>query len=182
MALANKKMRENIAEYLLFLWQMEDLVRAAKFDPGAINSFILSYVPDQQHFEEEQKWFSELMDKMKRAGARDKGHIEDAVEIMNELNLLHHMCLNVFRDAQYIGLYKTAKPNLDELREKSGGKNASDPEIGLQGLYGILLLKLKKTPISSETQVAMKTISDWLASLAKMYSRMKSGEMNMHLN
>lgn len=181
MSLADKKLKGNIIEYVLFLWQMEDLVRAANFDIGAINAFILSYVPDQAGFEEESKWFVELAAKMKNEGVVKSGHIEDVNEIVRELNFLHHTCLNLYRDARYIGLYKTAKLSIDELRSKTSS-SATDVETMLQGLYGLLILRLKKTPISDETRDAMKTMSDLLAYLAVMYGRMKKGEMNASLN
>ena len=36
MYIAQQKRRENIAEYILYLWQLEDLLRALKFSPEAI--------------------------------------------------------------------------------------------------------------------------------------------------
>ena len=32
MIIARQKRKENIAEYLLYMWQVEDLIRANKFD------------------------------------------------------------------------------------------------------------------------------------------------------
>ena len=37
MDIAQAKRRENIAEYILYLWQLEDLLRALKFSPEAMN-------------------------------------------------------------------------------------------------------------------------------------------------
>jgi hypothetical protein len=36
MYIAQQKRRENIAEYILYLWQLEDLLRALRFSPEAI--------------------------------------------------------------------------------------------------------------------------------------------------
>lgn len=36
MYIAQQKRKENIAEYILYLWQLEDLLRALKFSPEAI--------------------------------------------------------------------------------------------------------------------------------------------------
>ena len=35
---AQKTRKENIAEYILYLWQLEDLLRALQFSPEAIYS------------------------------------------------------------------------------------------------------------------------------------------------
>lgn len=37
MIIARQKRKENIAEYLLYMWQVEDLIRANKFDMDSIN-------------------------------------------------------------------------------------------------------------------------------------------------
>ena len=37
MSLAAKKLKENISEYIIFLWQMEDLLRAVQFDADALD-------------------------------------------------------------------------------------------------------------------------------------------------
>jgi len=181
MALADRKLKDNIVEYVLFYWQMEDLIRAANFDMGAINAFILSYVPDQAGFEEEARWFDTLLKKMNNEGLTKTGHIEDINEIIRELNYLHHTCLNIYRDARYISLFKTAKPNIDELRQKTG-KSQTEVETMLNGMYGLLILRLKKTPVSDETKDAMKTMSNLLAYLSVVYAGMKKGEMNAPLN
>ncbi|WP_418662065.1 DUF4924 family protein, partial [Alistipes communis] len=36
MDIAKTKRRENIAEYILYLWQLEDLLRALQFSPEAV--------------------------------------------------------------------------------------------------------------------------------------------------
>ena len=36
------KRRENIAEYILYLWQIEDLLRALQFSPEAIYSQLIA--------------------------------------------------------------------------------------------------------------------------------------------
>src|SRR5699024_122530 len=38
MDIAKAKRRENIAEYILYLWQLEDLLRALQFSPEAVFS------------------------------------------------------------------------------------------------------------------------------------------------
>ena len=39
MILAESKKKAHIVEYLLFLWQIEDLVRAAGFDPNVLEKW-----------------------------------------------------------------------------------------------------------------------------------------------
>ena len=42
MDIAQAKRRENIAEYILYLWQLEDLLRALQFSPEAIFSTLIA--------------------------------------------------------------------------------------------------------------------------------------------
>lgn len=42
MDIALAKRRENIAEYILYLWQIEDLLRALQFSPEAIYSQLIA--------------------------------------------------------------------------------------------------------------------------------------------
>ena len=38
MIIARRKRKENIAEYLLYMWQVEDLIRANNFDMDSIRA------------------------------------------------------------------------------------------------------------------------------------------------
>ena len=52
MDIAKAKRRENIAEYILYLWQLEDLLRALQFSPEAIYSTLIA---PRKDIAEEQK-------------------------------------------------------------------------------------------------------------------------------
>lgn len=42
MLIAQQKRKQNIAEYILYLWQLEDLLRALQFSPEAIYSQLVA--------------------------------------------------------------------------------------------------------------------------------------------
>ena len=52
MYIAQSKRKENIAEYILYLWQLEDLLRALQFSPEAVYSQL---VQKQERLSEQQK-------------------------------------------------------------------------------------------------------------------------------
>ena len=63
MDIAQAKRRENIAEYILYLWQLEDLLRALQFSPEAIFSTLIA---PRKDIAEEQKhvyllWYLSLI-------------------------------------------------------------------------------------------------------------------------
>jgi len=182
MSLAAKKLRENISEYIIFLWQMEDLLRAVQFDANALDEFILSYAPDSKAFETEKKWFSGLAGDMRKDGVEQRGHVSEIHELIFELNYLHNTLLNIVRDKSYADAYLQAQPNIKEYLARTDGKSTNDVEVCLTALYGLMVLRLRKEVISQETEVAMKTFSSLLAKLSHHYRLMKQGEFNFSLN
>ena len=48
MFIAKQKRKENIAEYLLYMWQVEDIIRSMNCDIRLIDSNIVSQYPAQQ--------------------------------------------------------------------------------------------------------------------------------------
>lgn len=182
MSLAAKKLKENISEYIIFLWQMEDLLRAVQFDTEALDAFITSYTPDPSAFESEKEWFSGLARTMQKDGVEQRGHISEIHELIFELNYLHNTLINIVRDASYIETYRQAQPNIKEYIARTDGKSTNDVEVCLTALYGLMVLRLKKEPISNETEQAMRTFSNLLAKLSHHYRLMKQGEFNFSLN
>jgi hypothetical protein len=182
MSLAAKKLKENISEYIIFLWQMEDLLRAVHFDADALDEFIHSYAPDAKAFESEKKWFSGLVGNMRKDGVEQRGHVSEIHELIFELNYLHNTLLNIVRDKSYSDAYLQAQPNIKDYLQRTDGKSTNDVEVCLTALYGLMLLRLRKESISSETEGAMRTFSNLLAKLSHHYRLMKQGEFNFSLN
>ena len=60
MQIAQQKLSENIAEYVLYMYQIEDLIRAYKFD---LDSIIYNYVqpqlPDTSFVNKYREWYSD---------------------------------------------------------------------------------------------------------------------------
>ena len=182
MTIAERKYAENIAEYIIYMWQMQDLLRAVNLDVESLDGFLRSFLPTEEKIQEEKKWFEELAQSMKRSGAEEKGNVEEVQEVVSELNLLHTTLNTLLRDDEYIAANERARDNLDAYRERSNGKALSDVEAYLTALYGLMILRLRKQEISEETKDAMKTFSDVIVLLALQYNKMKKGETLQHLN
>jgi hypothetical protein len=182
MTIAERKYAENIAEYIIYMWQMQDLLRAVNLDVESLDGFLRSFLPTEEKIQEEKKWFEGLAQSMKRSGAEEKGNVEEVQEVLSELNLLHTTLNTLLRDDEYIAANERAKDNLDAYRERSNGKALSEVEAYLTALYGLMILRLRKQEISEETKDAMKTFSDVIVLLALQYNKMKKGETLQHLN
>ena len=182
MTIAERKYAENIAEYIIYMWQMQDLLRAVNMDVESLDSFLRSFLPSEEKIQEEKTWFQGLAKSMKRSGAEEKGNVEEVQEVISELNLLHTTLNTLLRDEEYIAANERAKENLDAYRERTNGKALSEVEAYLTALYGLMILRLRKQEISEETKDAMKTFSDVMVLLALQYNKMKKGESVQHLN
>lgn len=182
MTLAAQKFKQNISEYVLFVWQMEDLLRAVYFDTEALSDFVKSYALDEATYQEEMKWFHKLHLDMKREGVEHRGHVSEVHELLFELAYLHNTLLNLSKDVAYTKAYTSAQPNILDYKARTDGKATNDVEVCLTALYGLLVLRLKKEPITSETEMAMKSFSNLLALLSHHYRLMKQGSYHFSLN
>ena len=58
MIIARQKRKENICEYLLYMWQVEDLIRANHFDMEEIRRNVLSrYQQPEETMREIEQWY-----------------------------------------------------------------------------------------------------------------------------
>ena len=90
MDIALAKRRENIAEYILYLWQIEDLLRALQFSPEAIYSQLIA----PRGIEEGQRhnyllWYMDIANLLREEGKEEKGHLEHTLHLIGDLNDLH---------------------------------------------------------------------------------------------
>ena len=85
--------------------------------------------------------------------------------------------LTTIQDLNYQEAYIAAKDNISNFMIKSGGESHNEIHACLNGLYGFLLLKLKRTEISSATKEAMASFSKLLAILVDRYNKLQKGEL-----
>jgi hypothetical protein len=170
MQIALQKKENNIAEYILYMWQLEDIIRANNFDYLALHKLLVEPLSvDENNKIKIEDWYRKLIDKIKAQKLDKKGHLSELTELISELQYLHKSLLNVLNDKEYEKLYLSAKLNIDALRSKSGSTGQSEISVCLNGLYGLLMLRLKKQQISDETTAAMQSISRLIAYLAAKY-------------
>ena len=169
---ASKKKRENIAEYLLYMWHIEDLIRANLFDIDKIEETIINKYTALTHEEKKdlREWYESLIDMMKREGVAESGHIQLNKNVLIELNDLHRRLLSDQKFANYAAEFYKTLPFIVELRAKAGENKADEIETSFNALYGIMLLRMAGKEISSETALAAQQISRFLATLSHYYN------------
>ena len=180
MYISQQLKQQNIAEYLLYMWQIEDLLRAYHFDMDRIKKDIVDTYP----VTDEQKatlfqWYKDLANMMHDEGVMEKGHTQINKNIIVWLTDLHLQLLRSPKYPYYSAAYYKALPFIVELRAKGADKDVPELETCFDAMYGVLMLKLQKKGISEETQKAIKVISDLLAILADYYIKDKKGELEL---
>ena len=170
MIIAEQKKNENIAEYLLYMYQVEDMIRANQFDISKIEKTIISKFETSYDVKREMfEWYKSLIDHMKEEGKMKSGHLDFLNRIAGELNGLHISMLNDDFDTDYKSVYGKARPNIEALRMRSGHTGEHDVQVSLNGIYGLLILRLQKKEISKETDAAFATITELIALLSARY-------------
>lgn len=176
MKLAQQLRERNIAEYLIYMWQVEDLLRANKCNLDSVEESIISrYSEDEKA--EVREWYGNLIGMMRDEGVMEHGHLQINKNVIIQLTDLHKQLLASPKFPFYTAAYYKALPFIVELRNKNGNKEEPELETCFEALYGIFLLRLQKKTISEETAKAIDAISSFLSMLANYYDKEKKGEL-----
>ncbi len=177
MLVAKKKRKENIAEYILYLYQIEDLIRAFDLDMELIEQrLVAAYDADETTKKEITKWYRNLVRMMQKEKKTDSGHLQFLINLINDLNEFHLKLLETNVNEMYTSIYKAVAGLVNELKQKNPS-GTNDMEVAIDAIYGYLLLKIQKKSISEETKEAIKRLSQWLGHLSKLYKDYESGDL-----
>lgn len=172
---SDRKKREHIVDHLLYCFQIEDLIRAAQFQPQLLKEWACKQAETEgTDADLEERWLLNMAQSLRDANALEHGHCSDVQETLMELAHLHELLLGVMADESYKSAFSEAEPFLKELAKKSD-KQVHPVEQLVIGLYGWLLLRMKKEQISAETEAAMVGLRNWANSLAKGHLRVYFG-------
>jgi hypothetical protein len=178
MIVAREKRKNNIAEFVLYMWQIEDTLRAFEFDINLIEErFISHFKQSAVVMDEIRDWYANIILSMHEEGIRLKGHLRMVTSVVDELFELHKRLISETQDAAYIESYKAAKPNIEVFKTKLEKAETNEIEICFNALYGLLLLRLKKETVTKDTQDAMASFSKMLALLSDYFKKVEEGKV-----
>ncbi|MDD3789855.1 MAG: DUF4924 family protein [Petrimonas sp.] len=170
--------QDNIAEYLLYMWQIEDLLRVYELDIDKIEKNLIAPMNlSEEDAKEARDWYEGLILMMKSENVQHDGHLQVNKNILIDLTDAHLRLLNNPQESAYIATYYKTLPHIVALRAKSEKKDVTELETCLTALYGYLLLKLQKKEISAETQQAVEQIRNLLRLLAEKYKTIDKEEI-----
>lgn len=162
------------------MWQVEDLIRANRFDMDSIRRTVIAHYAQPASVKEEiAQWYQELIDMMRSEGVMEKGHIQLNKNVIIALTDLHLRLLRSTKEMVYGATYYKTLPFIVQLRAKSGGEELPEIETCFNALYGYLLLKMQHKEVSAETTEAIKQITAFLALLSEKYRADMNNELDL---
>ncbi|MBN2805573.1 MAG: DUF4924 family protein [Prolixibacteraceae bacterium] len=180
MLVSREKRKTNIVEYILYLWQIEDLIRALELDMDKITSSLAgAYQVDDTIREEIVAWYQNLVLMMQKEQKQQGGHLQFLVNLTDDLNRFHLALIDQQTDPEYTRLYSNIQPDIELVRNKSGQQH-HDVEVVLNSLYIILMLKMKQHEVSEGTQQAVWKFGHFMGYLAKLYKAYESGDLEIN--
>lgn len=144
-----KNKKDNIAEYILYLWQLEDYLRA--FPEAAEQNEELANIYQMMHADD----------------VMDGGHIQLAQIALKELEMLSDDI--IAQEATYKTAMLQLTPSLNLLKARTDRPTMTNIEACLVLLYQIMMLRLQGKLVSAETEEVQKQATAILQYLSKTY-------------
>jgi len=181
MYISQELRKKSIAEYLLYMWQVEDIIRAYDCSLTRLRrEYIAQFDYTDEQREEMTDWYGDLVRMMNQEGKRERGYLQINQVVMQQLTELNAELLESAKFPFYTSEYYKVLPYIVELRHKGGEANDT-PEIEtcFNALYGTMLLRLQKKEITPDTEHAVKEITTFIGMLSDYYQKDKKGELEL---
>ena len=94
MLIANRLRENNRAEYLLYMWQVEDIIRANSCDLDRLRENYLSQFQLTGEAQQQlEQWYADLCEMMRSEGKTQSGHLQINLNVVETLAELHEALL-----------------------------------------------------------------------------------------
>ena len=173
MFIAQELRQKNIVEYLLYMWQVEDIILAYDCSLSRIRKeYISRFDYSDEQLEDMTDWYGDLVTMMNQEGKRQSGHLQVNQVVLQQLSELHAQLLQSTKFPFYTSQYYKVLPFIVELRNRSG-KDKNEIETCLDALYGTMMLRLQNKEITPNTSHAIQEITTLLGMLSDYYKKDK---------
>lgn len=181
MYIAEQLKKQSISEYLLYMWQVEDIIRAFGLDADKIETnYIPKFQLDAERTQELKGWYESLIQMMREENVTEHGHLQINKNILILLTDLHAQLLKSSKHPFYSAAYYKALPFIVELRAKGDTlTEKGELENCFDALYGTMLLRMQKKEISPETANAITHIAHFIGMLSDYYKKDKEGDLEI---
>lgn len=172
--------KKNIAECLLYMWQVEDIIRANGLSLEKIRKQLVepyNLAPETET--EALEWYSNLIEMMRLEDVKESGHLQINMNVIINLTDLHLRLLKSPKVPFYSAAYYKALPFIVEFRAKSDGREKGELENCFDALYMVWLMKLQKREINDATLKATAEISRFISMLSLYFKEDEEGRLDL---
>lgn len=179
MMLSSQKRKENVAEYILFMWQLTDLLRSVKFDESRIRELLVDPLNlSESEAEVELQWYRDYCRIIREEGKEQNGFPSITLYLIGDLYDFHQRLLREPNEDTYRLLVFNATPAIISFREKVPYELGNDMEYCFYALYSKLLMGMQKKEISQQTADSFAEIAKMVGYLAKKFGQFERGEFS----
>ena len=173
---AKVKKKENMAEYIIHMYQTEDLVLNYNFNLNEIHEYVIKHMSkDEAVLKELLLWYADIIDQMQSENiVNSKKRLSSTQGYVSELTKLHHTLLKA--DDNYTITYNKANGDIDQYITLSENTITNPIQICLNGIYGMLLLKLNGKKVTPDQQETLAGFGAVLAYLSNEYKEVDNSE------
>ena len=168
MLLAEKKKAENIAEYIIHMYQTELLIRNFELDLEKIKVHVIGNIPEGKTDKTElTDWYEQVIADMTAEELQQEGHlsyVQAEVQALSDLNLRL-----LTENDDYRQVFNAARSSIRELIVASEGQVTDPVQACLNGIFGLLLARMNGKPVSEEQQSWAEHFGNVLSYLSHFY-------------
>jgi len=170
---AEIKKKENIAEYIIHMYQTEDLITTYDFNLDDIFEYVIRHMSkDERNLKSLLLWYADLIEKMQAEGLPKEGQRLAATQYY--VNLLSHLHTELLEtNTRYSILFKNAKDDIMAQISFAEGKISDPVQICLNAIYGRLIINLNGKKLSSDQEKMIEKFAAILKFLSAEYHKSK---------
>ena len=170
---AEVKKRENIAEYIVHMYQTEDLITTFNFNLDEIYEYVIRHMSkEESELKSLLLWYADVIDQMRKENLPVQGKRLAATQAyVKQLGNLHEQLLD--NDEEYSLIYGEAENDIQNQVKLSQGQVKDPIQACLNAVYGKLVINLNGKSLPPEHEKMVGQFGRVLAYLAKQYHRSK---------
>ena len=170
MTIAENKRKNNISEYVIYMYQTEDLIRAYNFDMDQIRDYVIKHFPvaDSEN-EAIAQGYADIREQMIQEKIQEKGHLSFVNKISGELGELSKQLLK--SDQAYRQIYDRAKIHINKNMELAKGAITDPIQVCLNAIYGLLLLRMNGKQVDDSLKEGINAFGEVLSYLSYKYKQ-----------
>lgn len=170
MQIAKKIKSQSISAYVVYMYQVEDVIRAYGLD---VDRLAEDYLPrfgfGADELAMEKEWYGSLARMMREEGVALSGHVRVIKNTIALLSERHQELLHDGKQPFYSAAYYKALPCIVDLRTKGEARDKNEIENCLDAVYGATVLKMRGVELTAETKAALASVSALLEMLDRLY-------------